>query len=120
VAITGIEDPLRPTVREAVAECHKASVTIKVYTRDNILTARSIATQCGIYTAGGIIMEGPFFEGLSITQARQNRAHLQGLARYQGGFYSIGIQRNYVFRAFLRGFGGYILLRIDPSLNLSP
>jgi len=72
VAITGIEDPLRPTIRQAVAECHKASITIKVYTRDNILTARLIATQCSIYTAGGIIMEGPFFQALDHTSASKS------------------------------------------------
>jgi len=58
--MTGIEDPLHLGVHEAVTDCVKAGVTIKMCTRDNILTARLIATQCGIYTAGGIIMEGPF------------------------------------------------------------
>ena len=49
VVITGIEDLLRPSVREPVASCHHAGATIKVCTGDNVLTARSIATQCGIY-----------------------------------------------------------------------
>jgi Ca2+-transporting ATPase len=49
IAITGIEDPLRDGVREAVAKCHKAGITIKMCTGDNVLTARSIALQCGIY-----------------------------------------------------------------------
>jgi P-type Ca2+ transporter type 2C len=65
IGITGIEDPLRPGVREAVANCHKAGVTVKMCTGDNVLTARSIALQCGIYTPGGIIMEGPVFRQLS-------------------------------------------------------
>lgn len=65
IGITGIEDPLRPGVREAVAKCQKAGVAVKMCTGDNVLTARSIATQCGIYSAGGIIMEGPAFRHLS-------------------------------------------------------
>lgn len=32
---------------------------------DNVLTARSIAIQSGIFTAGGVIMEGPVFRKLS-------------------------------------------------------
>ncbi len=48
---------LRPGVRDAVARCLKAGVTVKMCTGDNVLTVRSIATQCGIYTPGGIIME---------------------------------------------------------------
>ena len=61
----GIGDPLRPGVRDAVAQCLKAGVTVKMCTGDNVLTARSIATQCGIYTPSGIIMEGPAFRRLN-------------------------------------------------------
>jgi len=81
IGITGIEDPLRDGVREAVAKCHKAGVTVKMCTGDNVLTARSIALQCGIYTAGGIIMEGPIFRQLSSTEMIQVVPRLQVLAR---------------------------------------
>lgn len=81
VAITGIEDPLRPGVREAVASCNKAGVTVKMCTGDNVLTARSIATQCGIYTAGGIIMEGPTFRALDPHARTEVVPRLQVLAR---------------------------------------
>ncbi|KAJ1307270.1 hypothetical protein OPQ81_001382 [Rhizoctonia solani] len=81
VAITGIEDPLRPGVKEAVAKCHGAGVTIKMCTGDNVLTARSIASQCGIFTAGGIIMEGPVFRRLSPEERREIVPRLQVLAR---------------------------------------
>ena len=65
IAVTGIEDPLRPGVREAVEQCQHAGVAVKMCTGDNVLTARSIANQCGIFTPGGIIMEGPFFRKVS-------------------------------------------------------
>jgi Ca2+-transporting ATPase len=81
VAVTGIEDPLRPGVREAVATCHRAGVTIKMCTGDNVVTARSIATQCGIYTAGGIIMEGPVFRALDPFERIEVVPRLQVLAR---------------------------------------
>lgn len=81
IAITGIEDPLRPGVRDAVATCRKAGVTVKMCTGDNVLTARSIATQCGIYTAGGIIMEGPVFRHLSNHEMLEVVPRLQVLAR---------------------------------------
>ncbi|KAH9945065.1 calcium-translocating P-type ATPase [Epithele typhae] len=81
IAITGIEDPLRPGVREAVADCHKAGVTVKMCTGDNVLTARSIALQCGIYTAGGIIMEGPIFRQLDKQDLLEVVPRLQVLAR---------------------------------------
>ncbi|KAG1872060.1 Ca-transporting ATPase [Suillus tomentosus] len=81
IGIVGIEDPLRDGVREAVDNCHKASVAVKMCTGDNVLTARSIATQCGIYTAGGIIMEGPVFRQLDESQMLEIVPRLQVLAR---------------------------------------
>jgi Ca2+-transporting ATPase len=65
IAVAGIEDPLRPGVREAVEKCQHAGVGVKMCTGDNVLTARSIANQCGIFTPGGIIMEGPLFRKVS-------------------------------------------------------
>ena len=81
IGITGIEDPLRDGVREAVAKCHQAGVTVKMCTGDNVLTARSIATQCGIFTKGGIIMEGPVFRRLNQQDRMEIVPRLQVLAR---------------------------------------
>ncbi|KAF8150651.1 calcium-transporting ATPase [Crassisporium funariophilum] len=81
IGITGIEDPLRDGVRDAVMKCHRAGVTVKMCTGDNVLTARSIATQCGIFTKGGIIMEGPVFRQLSQQEMIEIVPRLQVLAR---------------------------------------
>jgi Ca2+-transporting ATPase len=81
ICITGIEDPLRTGVREAVATCGKAGVRVKMCTGDNVLTARSIAQQCGIYTTGGIVMEGPHFRTLSPDVMKAIVPRLQVLAR---------------------------------------
>ncbi|PFH53183.1 hypothetical protein AMATHDRAFT_138450 [Amanita thiersii Skay4041] len=81
IGITGIEDPLRDGVREAVLKCHRAGVTIKMCTGDNVLTARSIASQCSIYSSGGIIMEGPVFRKLTQAERLEIVPRLQVLAR---------------------------------------
>ncbi|KAI6165548.1 Ca-transporting ATPase [Pisolithus thermaeus] len=81
IGIIGIEDPLRQGVREAVADCHKAGVTVKMCTGDNVLTARSIALQCGIFTPGGIIMEGPVFRQLGDKEILEIVPRIQVLAR---------------------------------------
>ncbi|ODO10159.1 calcium-translocating P-type ATPase, PMCA-type [Cryptococcus amylolentus CBS 6273] len=81
MAIVGIEDPLRPGVREAVEKCQKAGVAIKMCTGDNVLTARSIANQCGIFTPGGVVMEGPIFRKLSEQDRLEIVPRLQILAR---------------------------------------
>ena len=81
--IVGIEDPLREGVRKAVKDCQKAGVTVKMCTGDNVLTAHSIATQCGIFTAGGVIMEleGPVFRLLDNSQMLVVIPRLQVLTR---------------------------------------
>jgi len=81
IGITGIEDPLRKGVREAVAKCKNAGVRVTMCTGDNVLTARSIAQQCDIYTSGGIIMEGPHFRMLSPDVMKAIAPRLQVLAR---------------------------------------
>ena len=81
VAITGIEDPLRPDSCDAISTCHRAGVTVKMCTGDNVFTARSIAIECGIYTPGGIIMEGPAFRALDPHERIEVVPRLQVLAR---------------------------------------
>ncbi|KAL1663042.1 hypothetical protein GGF50DRAFT_103433 [Schizophyllum commune] len=81
LGVVGIEDPLRDGVRDAVAKCQRAGVAVKMCTGDNVLTARSIALQCGIFTPGGIIMEGPTFRELSKEDMLEIVPRLQVLAR---------------------------------------
>ncbi|GAA5852031.1 hypothetical protein JCM9279_005037 [Rhodotorula babjevae] len=81
IAITAIEDPLREGVAAAVATCQRAGVMVKMCTGDNVLTARSIASQCGIFSQGGIIMEGPVFRKLTPQQRLEVVPNLQVLAR---------------------------------------
>ena len=63
--IVGIIDPLRDDVKEAVATAQRAGVTVRMVTGDNIMTARAIARQCGIYTDGGVAVEGPNFRAMA-------------------------------------------------------
>uniref|UniRef100_M4BDL8 Calcium-transporting ATPase n=1 Tax=Hyaloperonospora arabidopsidis (strain Emoy2) TaxID=559515 RepID=M4BDL8_HYAAE len=63
VAIVGIEDPVRPEVPNAIKMCSTAGITVRMVTGDNITTARSIASKCGITTPGdgSLIMDGLTF-----------------------------------------------------------
>ncbi|ORX44182.1 calcium-translocating P-type ATPase [Piromyces finnis] len=81
MSLVGIEDPVRPGVPEAVATCRNAGVVVRMVTGDNINTARAIAAKCGIYTQGGIVMEGPRFRTLTEEQMDEILPRLQVLAR---------------------------------------
>ncbi|KAL4802596.1 hypothetical protein BDV18DRAFT_62725 [Aspergillus unguis] len=77
----GIHDPLRPEVADAIRTCHSAGVQVKMVTGDNINTALSIATSCGIKTTDGIAMEGPELRKLDTTDLDLVIPRLQVLAR---------------------------------------
>ncbi|KAG6608426.1 Calcium-transporting ATPase 10, plasma membrane-type, partial [Cucurbita argyrosperma subsp. sororia] len=61
IGIVGIKDPVRPGVKESVAICKAAGITVRMVTGDNITTAKAIARECGILTDDGIAIEGPEF-----------------------------------------------------------
>jgi Ca2+-transporting ATPase len=53
LGLVGLADPLRPGVREAVQECRAAGIKVAMITGDYPATARAVAAQAGIDTAGG-------------------------------------------------------------------
>lgn len=61
MGIVGIKDPVRPGVKESVALCRAAGITVRMVTGDNINTAKAIARECGILTDSGIAIEGSDF-----------------------------------------------------------
>ncbi|KAH7127385.1 calcium-translocating P-type ATPase [Dactylonectria macrodidyma] len=65
LGVVGIQDPVRPGVPEAVRKAQHAGVVVRMVTGDNVTTAKAIATECGIYKDGGVVMEGPVFRKLS-------------------------------------------------------
>ncbi|XP_067932437.1 plasma membrane calcium-transporting ATPase 2-like [Watersipora subatra] len=63
IAICGIEDPVRPEVPDSIQKCQNAGITVRMVTGDNINTARSIATKCGIITPESdfLVLDGKEF-----------------------------------------------------------
>ncbi|KAF7561459.1 hypothetical protein G7046_g2684 [Stylonectria norvegica] len=81
IGVFGIRDPLRPEVVNSVRQCQAAGVFVRMVTGDNFLTAKAIAAECGIYTPGGIAMDGSTFRDLTPAQLDAVVPRLQVLAR---------------------------------------
>ena len=81
LGVVGIQDPVCPGVPEAVRKAQHAGVVVRMVTGDNAVTAQAIATECGIYNEGGLIMEGPAFRTLSDVDIAAMLPRLQVLAR---------------------------------------
>ncbi|CAL9119914.1 unnamed protein product [Musa textilis] len=81
IGIVGIKDPVRPGVKESVAVCRSAGITVRMVTGDNINTAKAIARECGILTDDGVVIEGPDFRKKSLEEMNQLIPKLQVMAR---------------------------------------
>ncbi len=64
LGLVGLEDPLRPTVPAAVAECHSAGIRVMMITGDYPATAQSIARQAGLAHPERVVT-GPELERMS-------------------------------------------------------
>lgn len=70
VGLAGIEDPLRPEVKAAVAECSEAGIKIAMLTGDQVRTAVSIAQRLGIDSRNQVVT-GPEIERMSDETLRE-------------------------------------------------
>lgn len=62
VGLVGLSDPVRVGVKEAVLECTKAGIRVKMITGDKALTAQAIARQIGLNDSA---LTGPELDGLT-------------------------------------------------------
>ncbi|XVE55763.1 hypothetical protein DITRI_Ditri03aG0183900 [Diplodiscus trichospermus] len=81
IGIVGIKDPVRPGVKESVAICKSAGITVRMVTGDNINTAKAIAKEIGILTDNGIAIEGPEFREKSEEELVELIPKIQVMAR---------------------------------------
>jgi Ca2+-transporting ATPase len=72
IGLLGFRDPVRPEVPQAVAECQRAGVSIKMITGDHALTAHAIAHAAGIAHADDGIVTGDELDALSDRERAQN------------------------------------------------
>jgi Ca2+-transporting ATPase len=84
--LVGIQDPLKRCVDEAVLQCKRAGVTVRMVTGDNLITAKAISKSCNILTPDDLsneyaTMEGPEYRKLSPPERRRITPHLRVLAR---------------------------------------
>jgi P-type Ca2+ transporter type 2C len=89
VGFLAIRDPLRPDVKDAIAECHGAGIEVKMITGDNVETARAIGYEIGLVgrpdepidAAGGAVLTSARFNELTDDELKQQLPKLRILAR---------------------------------------
>ncbi|KAG8050710.1 hypothetical protein GUJ93_ZPchr0009g138 [Zizania palustris] len=113
VAIFGIKDPVRPGVKDAVATCLSAGITVRMVTGDNINTAKAIAKECGILTDEGIAIEGPYFRSMSSAEMEEQLSKIQVMAR------SLPLDKHTLVTNF-RGMRGEVVAVTGDGTNDAP
>ncbi|CAI5457928.1 unnamed protein product [Closterium sp. Yama58-4] len=81
VGFVGIKDPCRVEVPDSVLHCQNAGIVVRMVTGDSVETATAIATECGILTAGGTVMDGAQFRAIHENDLPATVDRLQVLAR---------------------------------------
>jgi Ca2+-transporting ATPase len=78
VGLTGMIDPPREEVADAIAETKRAGIDVKMVTGDNVRTARAIAESLGI---GTTVLEGGEIERMDEETLRERVASVDVFAR---------------------------------------
>lgn len=65
LGLVGIEDPVRPEVKEAVTKAQLAGITTYIITGDNELTAEAVGKKIGIFHQGDELLTGKQLDQLS-------------------------------------------------------
>ncbi|MDD7363646.1 MAG: calcium-translocating P-type ATPase, SERCA-type [Peptoniphilus sp.] len=71
VGLTGMIDPARPEVKDAIKECRNAGIVPVMITGDYLLTAKAIARELGILREGDDAMMGEELNGKSPEEIRE-------------------------------------------------
>lgn len=81
LGFVGINDPLRPTVREAVRHCQEAGVLVMMITGDHPETARAIAQEAGLLKDKGEVLNALDIADLQNGDLDQRLQHATVIAR---------------------------------------
>lgn len=82
LGLIALEDPLRPDVPKAIAECHRAGIRVVMITGDHPSTAVSIAAQAGL-GGNGAVLTGTELDALDDVALRDRLEGVHVFCRVQ-------------------------------------
>ena len=80
IGLVGLIDPVRPSVPDAVKQCHEAGIRVAMITGDYPVTARNIASQIGLENPERIIT-GDDLDAMTDSQLRERIESVNVFAR---------------------------------------
>ncbi|MEG1144404.1 MAG: calcium-translocating P-type ATPase, PMCA-type [Clostridium sp.] len=83
LGLTGMIDPVRPEVKDAIEECKRAGIRAIMITGDHIDTAAAIAMELGIITSPDQAITGAQLDAMSDEEFNEKIEHFSVYARVQ-------------------------------------
>lgn len=83
IGLEGMIDPVRPEVKDAIAECNRAGIRPVMITGDHIDTASAIGRELGILGDGRYAITGAMLNDLSDEEFEREISHISVYARVQ-------------------------------------
>lgn len=81
LGMTGMIDPPRPEVKDAIQACHEAGIKTVMITGDHLVTATAIAKDLGILPPNGKTLEGKALEQMTVEQLQSEIENVYVFAR---------------------------------------
>jgi magnesium-transporting ATPase (P-type) len=81
LGMQGMLDPPRDGVRDAIATCHGAGISVVMITGDHAVTAKAIATDLGITEPGGDVLTGTDMSSMTDEELQERVASVRVFAR---------------------------------------
>lgn len=81
VGLAGMNDPPRPEVKDAIAQCKQAGIGVMMITGDHPETAEAVARQIGLFETGDIVLTGFDVEKMSEKELESKIENVRIIAR---------------------------------------
>ncbi len=83
IGLTGMIDPVRPEVKDAIVQCNQSGITAIMITGDHVDTAVAIAKELGILTSGKKAITGAQLSAMSDEEFAKEMKNIAVYARVQ-------------------------------------
>ena len=112
VGLTGMMDPPREGVKEAIEKCNDAGIKVMIITGDHALTTQAVAQQIGLFKPGDMILTGEEIEKMSEEELESKIENIRIIAR------ALPIQKLRVVDALKKK--GHIVAMTGDGVNDAP
>jgi len=112
VGLTGMIDPPREGIKEAVKKCHDAGIKVMLITGDHAITAKAVAQKVGLFQKGNLVLTGHDLENITDKELEKKINNVAIIAR------ALPIQKSKIVEALKKK--GHVVAMTGDGVNDAP